>query len=144
MSNGTTDAAAGGLQRRPRGRAVSEDLRTLAVAAVLHEGMSIGAAARRFGLSESGVGQWVRRFRERGHVRPDRRGGSLSRIEPLRERIFRLVEEQPDISMNGLRDALAAEGQVFSAMTVQRFLKRHGMDRETRRAQRRRRGKAGR
>ena len=44
--------------------------------------------------------------------------------------------------MYGLRDALAAEGVVFSAMTVQCFLKRRGLDRQTRRARRRReRGK---
>ncbi len=77
-------------------------------------------------------------------MRPDRRGGSLSRAEPERERIFRIVEEQPDITMYGLRDALAAEGVTISAETVQRFLKRHGMDRETRRARRRRGRKAGR
>ena len=143
MGNGSTDAAAGGLPARKRGRAVSEDLRAAAVAAVLHEGMSRGAAARRFGVSRDSVRLWVDRFRERGHVRPDRRGGSRLRAEPERERIFRIVEEQPDITMYGLRDALAAEGVSISAETVQRFLKRHGMDREARRARRRGR-KAGR
>ena len=113
------------------------------MAAVLHESMSIGAAARRFGLPRSTLSQWQKRFRERGHLRPDRQGGGTpSRIEPERERILRILEARPDLSMYGLRDALAAEGVVFSAMTVQCFLKRRGLDRQTRRARRRReRGK---
>ncbi len=144
MGSGSTAPEAGGLPQRKQGRTVSEDMRAAAVAAVLHEGMSRGAAARRFGVSANSVRLWVNRFREHGHVRPDRRGGSRMRAEPERERIFRIVEERPDISMYGLRDALAAEGVSISADTVQRFLKRHGIDRETRRARRRGRGKAGR
>ena len=35
-------------------------------------------------------------------------------------------------SSGGLRDALAAEGLAFDASTVQRFLKRHGLERERR------------
>ena len=76
------DGPVDGLPARRRGRAVSEDLRAAAVAAVLREGMSISAAARRFGLPTSTVGVWVQRFRERGHVRADRKGGRRSTIEP--------------------------------------------------------------
>ena len=141
MGTGSTDAPTGGLPARRRGRAVSEDLRALAVAAVLHEGMSRSAAARRFGVSPGSVGHWLRRYRERGHVRPDKQGGSLARAEPERARIFRIVEERPDISMYGLSRALAAEGVSISAQAVQKFLKRHGLDRETRRARQRGRGR---
>ncbi len=141
MTDGAAEAPAGGLPARRRGRAVSEDLRGPVVAAVLYEGMSIAAAARRFGLAPSTAGVWVRRFRERGHLRPDRRGGSVSRIGRERGRILRILEAQPDISMYGLRDALAAEGAAFSAIGVQRFLKRHGLDRESRLGNRRGRGR---
>ena len=140
MTAGSTEAA-GGLPGRKRGRAVSEDLRALAVAAVLHEGMSRNAAARRFGVARNSVRLWVNRFRERGHVRPDGQGVRPLQGELERERIFRIVEEQPDISMYGLSAALAAEGVSVSAEAVQRFLKRRGLDRETRRARRRTRGK---
>ncbi len=126
------DGPVDGLPGRRRGRAVGEDLRAAAVAAVLREGMSIRAAARRFGLTRRSVGNWVRRLRERGHVRPDRKGGSISRIEPERERILRILARRPGLSMYGLRDALAAEGLEFHPTTVQRFLRRHGLDRETR------------
>ena len=117
---------------RRRGGPVGEELRSLAVAAVVEDGMSVSAAARRFGLSRDSVGSWVKRFRERGHVRRERMGGSASRIEPHRERIIRIIEARPAISMYGLRDALAAEGFAFHAATVQNFLKRHGLERDRR------------
>ena len=125
---------AGGLLPRPgvRGRPVSEEVRSRAVLAVVEEGMAVSAAARRFGVSRDSVDSWVKRFRERGHVRRDPMGGRASRIEPERERILRILRAQPAISMYGLRDALAAEGLVFGASTVQSFLKRNGLERERR------------
>ena len=133
---------AGGLRRRGvRGRPVDEEVRRLAVAAVVEDGMSVSAAARRFGLSRDSVGSWVKRFRERGHVRRDPMGGRASRIEPERERILRIIEARPAISMYGLRDALAAEGVSFSASAVQSFLKRHGLERARRLARTGRRRK---
>ena len=69
----------------------------------------------------------------RGHVRPDRQGGGgASRIEPERERIFRILEARPELPIHGLRKALAAQGITFSFATVQRFLKRHGLERSKR------------
>ena len=131
------DGPVDGLPERRQGRAVSEDMRAAVVAAVLREGMSIRTAARRFGLTRSSVGNWVKRLRERGHVRPDRKGGRRSMIEPERERILRILARRPGLSMYELRDALAAEGLEFHATTVQRFLRRHGLTRETRLARRR-------
>ena len=128
----TKGGPAGALPELRQGRPVGTDLRGVAVAAVVERGMSAAAAARHFGLGEASVRLWVRRFRERGHVRPDKQGGSASRIEPERERILRILEAQPRLSVRGLRDALAAEGPAFDASTVQRFLKRHGLERERR------------
>ena len=127
-----------GLPERKQGRAVDVDLRGAAVAAVVERGMSVPVAARHFGVGESSVRSWVRRFRERGHVRPDRRGGSASRIKPHRERIFRILEARPGISGQKLRDLLATEGLEFSAVTVRSFLKRHGLEHDRRLARRRR------
>ncbi len=78
---------AGGLPRLgERGRPVSEEVRSRAVLAVVEEGMTVSAAARRFGVSRDSVDSWVKRFRERGHVRRVPMGGRASRIEPERER----------------------------------------------------------
>ena len=126
----------GALRRPGQGRPVGEELRNRAVAAVLEEGMSASAAARRFGIARASVCRWVNRYCEHGHVRRERMGGSASRIEPERERILRILEARPAISMYGLRDALAAEGLSFHAATVQNFLKRHGLDRGRRLARR--------
>ncbi|MCY3753454.1 MAG: helix-turn-helix domain-containing protein [Alphaproteobacteria bacterium] len=117
-----------------RGRAYGEDLRHLAVTAVLEKGMSLTAAARHFEVSRSSVTRWVERWRERGHLRADARGGDLQswRIEAERERIFRILEQRPSLSIRALRDRLAAEGAVFGTSTVQRFLKRYGLERERR------------
>ncbi len=141
MTNGTASAPAGELPERRRGQTVSADLRGLALAAVLREGLNMAAAARRFGLGKSTVRQWVKQFREHGHVRPGKPGGSVARLGRARERILRILAAQPEISMYGLRNALAAEGVTVDPTTVQRFLKRHGLDRDTRLGRRRGRGR---
>ena len=84
---GCKGGPAGGLPRPGvRGRPVSEEVRSRAVLAVVEEGMTVSAAARRFGVSRDSVDSWVKRFRERGHVRRVPMGGRASRIEPERER----------------------------------------------------------
>ena len=141
-----TDASTGATATLPgprRGRAVNEELRGMAVAAVLG-GLKPAAAARRFGLGATTLRRWVKQFREQGHVRPGRQGGSASRTEPERGRILRILAARPELSMAGLRDALAAEGVALHESTVQRFLKRHGLDRKTRLAARQRRRGRGR
>jgi putative transposase len=57
------------------GRPYSLDLRERVVGAVEHEGMSRQAAARRFGVVASTAINWVRQFREKGHVHPGQMGG---------------------------------------------------------------------
>ncbi len=137
MTDGRAGGPKGGLPGPRRGRAVDADLRGQAVAAVVRHGMGVRAAARHFGLGEKSVQRWVKQFREHGHVRSGKQGGSRLRIEPERERIFRILAAQPKLSIYGLRDALAAEGLAFSAATVQRFLKRHRLERKRRLARRR-------
>ena len=99
----------------------------------------MAAAARRFGLGERNVSRWVKRFLERGHVRPDARGGRPSLVELERERIVRLLEARPEMSSRALIDALAAEGVRLAGRTLRRFLKRRRMERSRRLAVRRRR-----
>ena len=139
MTEEAANGRMGALGKQRPGCPVSEDLRGRAVAAVLEGGMSAAAAARHFGLGATTVRKWVRRFRERGHVRPDPMGGSVSRIEPERERILRILEARPGLSVRGLSAALATEGLSFSPTAVQHFLKRHGLERHRRLARLRRR-----
>ncbi|MCY3752930.1 MAG: helix-turn-helix domain-containing protein [Alphaproteobacteria bacterium] len=119
------------MERR-RGRTVGEDLRRRAVAAVLEGRMSARAAARHFEVSHTAVSRWIARYRRRGHLRPDRSPGRPSRTEAERERIFRLLDGRPDLSIRALQQALAAEGAAFSASALHRFLTRHGLRRRRR------------
>ena len=135
MAEGPGDAP----EKSGRGRAVGMALRSRAVSAVLEEGMSTRAAAARFGLSAPSVSRWVKRFRERGHARPDARGGSLSPVEAERDRIVRILEARPELSSRALGEALAAEGVRFADRTLRGFLKRHRMERRRRLAVRRQR-----
>ena len=144
MTDESTRALAAALPAPRRGSTVGGELRALAAAAVLRDGQTVAAAARRFGLGKTTVLNSVQRFRERGHLRPDPRGRKPSRIEPERERIFRILAEQPDISITGLRNALAAEGAVFAISTVRAFLRRHGLHPETRYARSRGKQDSGR
>ncbi len=121
-----------GLAGPKPGRAVGEDLRRRAVAAVVKRGMSFEAAARQFEVGASSVFRWVRRFREQGDFAASKPTGRPSQIERGRALILRLLEERPDLSGRALRNALAEEGAVFSAAAVQRFPKRHGLDRRQR------------
>ena len=123
------------------GKAVGEDLRRRAVAAVLERGMSYREAGLKFEVGPVSVYRWVQRFLERGHVRADPRRRPPSRIERERERVFRLLKQRPKLTIPALRAALAAEGVAVSAATVQRFLMRHGLQRRQRLA--RRRSRAG-
>ncbi len=131
-----TETAAGGLGGSRQGKAVSEDLRRRAVAAVLERGMSIRAAARKYDVTAGSVWRWLGRFRARGHVRADRDGGRPSLITAERARVLRLLEKHPEIGTRGLRAALAAEGVPVSLSTVARFLKLNGLQRKQRRARR--------
>ena len=132
-----TKTATSGLGGARKGKAVSEDLRRRAVAAVLDEGMAVRAAARKFDVAAASVHRWLGRFRARGDVRADPPGGRPSFIETERPRVLRLLEKQPEIGNRGLHAALAAEGIAVSLSTVKRFLKLNGLQRKQRRARRR-------
>lgn len=132
-----TKTAASGLGGSRQGKAVSEDLRRRAVAAVLERGMSIRAAARKYDVAAGSVWRWLGRFRARGHVRADREGGRPSLITSKRARVLRILEKHPDIGTRGLHAALAAEGVTVCLSTVARFLKLNGLQRKQRRARRR-------
>ena len=127
---------ASGLGGARKGKAVSEDLRRRAVAAVLDDGMGVRAAARKFDVAAASVHRWLGRFRARGDVRTDPPGGRPALLAPERARVLRLLEKHPEIGDRGLRAALAAEGVAVGLSTVARFLKLNGLQRKQRRARR--------
>jgi transposase len=56
-------------------RSYLQDLRDRVIAAVVQEGMSCRAAARRSGISESAAVKWVQHYRKTGRRTPIGTGG---------------------------------------------------------------------
>ena len=108
-------------------RPYSADLRERVVQAHL-AGEPIRSVAARFGVSVSSVPKWVARCRETGSMAPGKIGGHRPwRLEPHRELIHALVGETPHLTIDRLRDRLAAAGIAVSRDTIWRFLRREGL-----------------
>ncbi len=114
-------------------KALSLDLRTRVLAAVAG-GLSHRQAGERFGVSAASVSRWRTREREQGDPRPKALGGDRrsGRIDACKGLILSLLKETPDITIQEMRQALAARGHVFGFGTIQRFFKRHRITRKKR------------
>ncbi len=108
-------------------RAQSNDLRERVVRAHL-AGEPIRSVAARYGVSVSSVPKWVARYRASGSVAPDRMGGRRRHVlEPHRALVRALVGETPHLTIDRLRDLLAAQGIAACRDTIWRFLRREGL-----------------
>ena len=109
-------------------KALSMDLRERVLTAV-DAGASCRQAAARFGVSVSSAIRWSARRREQGDARPQRQGGDRRshRVEAQAEAILGLIEENPDMTLPELREALAAKGASFGIDTLWQFFERHGI-----------------
>lgn len=113
-------------------KAVSVDLRQRVVDAV-ESGTSRRAAAARFGVGVSSAIRWVARGRERGDLRPDKRGGNhrSHQIDAHQALILSLVEAEPDLTLKEIGDRLdEAVGYRPLPSVVHRFFARHGITRK--------------
>src|SRR5690348_4405146 len=101
----------------------SQDLRERVIG-FMALGGSARMAATRFDVSVSSAIRWVQRWRAEGHVRPRPMGGDhRSRLSEHRARVLQLVAEQPDLTLQEIRGALAAAcGITVGLSTVHRFL----------------------
>src|SRR5215203_1653244 len=88
--------------------------------------MALGGSARaagRFNVSVSSAIRWARRWRTEGHARPRAMGGDRrSRLSEHRARVLQLMAQQPDLTLQEIRSALAAWGVIVGLSTVHRFL----------------------
>lgn len=92
------------------GRPYSLDLRERAVWAVEREGMSRQGAARRFGVAPSTVINWVRQFRDKGHVEPGQMGGHKPKAISGEHGVWLVRRcKEGDFTLRGLVGELAAE-----------------------------------
>ncbi len=119
-------------------KALSVDLRRRVVDAV-EAGASCRQAAARFGVGVSSAVRWVARFRRRGHVEPDKRGGNLRshRIDAHAALILGWLSEQPDFTLAEVAERLWKEVDYRPQPSIVcRFFQRHGLTRKKRLAMR--------
>src|SRR5919107_3590375 len=100
----------------------SKDLRERVIG-FMALGGSARAAAVRFDVSISSAARWAQRWRAEGHARPRPMGGDRrSRLGEHRAKVLQLVTRQPDLTLQEIRNALAAWGITVGLSTVHRFL----------------------
>lgn len=108
--------------------ALSEDLRERVVKAVIDEGMSRNAAARRFGVSIASAVRWVARFQATGKIAPSPTGGDRrsDRVEAHGGYLLGLIRRRPDMTLVEIQARLIANsGERFSSSVLWRFFDRH-------------------
>jgi transposase len=110
--------------------ALSDDLRERVVRAVVDEGLSRNAAAKRFGVGIASAVRWVARFKAKGEISPSPMGGDRrsGRIEVHRDYLLGLNRRQPDLTLLEIEERLIANcGERFSSSVIWRFFDRHGI-----------------
>ncbi len=108
--------------------ALSDDLRERVVKAVVDEGLSRNAAAKRFGVGIASAVRWVARFKAKGEISPSPMGGDRrsQRIEVHRDYLLSLNRRQPDLTLLEIQERLIANcGERFSVSVLWRFFDRH-------------------
>ncbi len=104
-------------------KACSEDLRKRVIEAV-EAGVSRRGAAQRFAVSASSAIKWTARWRATGSAAAKPAGGSRSPLEDHAELLLGLLAEQPDRTLDELRELLAERGVATSRTAVWRFFER--------------------
>jgi len=106
---------------------LSNDLRARVVMAA-EVGESCRAVAARFGVAVSSVVKWSQRHRLTGSVAPGKMGGHRKlTLAPHRAFIVERIEQTPHLTLNRLKDELAARGVKVSHNAVWMFLRREGL-----------------
>lgn len=106
-------------------RAYSLDLRERLIDAV-EAGSSARAAARRLQVSASTAVKWVQRKRETGSVEAKpMHGHPPAKLLPYKDRLLRLVAEEPDLTLKQIGERLAADGPPVSKSCLHTFLWRN-------------------
>lgn len=116
------------------GMPYSQDLRERVIAAVRAGEQSLSQIARTFGISESTVDKWSRRWRETGQVAAKPwAGGRRRALRDCVEAIRAEVRKQPDLTVDELCERVeAATGVQASQSMMSRELARLKLPRKKR------------
>ncbi len=115
--------------------AYSQDLRDRVIDAVVGGGMSRGAAAARFEVSDASAIKWVQRFERNSSRSAAKMGGYLRpKLERHREFLEATRAEKTDITLQALCDRLLFErGVKADTSMMSRFFRRIGVTLKKRR-----------
>jgi transposase len=105
------------------GKPYSRDLRARVIEAV-EEGASRREAADRFAVSASSAIRWMGRFVQVGSIAAKPCGGSTSPLERHADFLLRVIEEQPDLTLDEVVAAMRAANIGGSRSAVARFYAR--------------------
>jgi transposase len=105
------------------GKPYSQDLRVRVIEAI-DEGCSRREAADRFAVSASSAIRWMGRFLQLGNVAAKRGGGSSSPLEQHADFLLRLIQDQPDLTLDEVVAAMRTAGIAGSRSAVARFYAR--------------------
>jgi len=105
-------------------KACSQDLRGRVLEAI-EMGASRREAAERFEVSPSSAVKWMQRWRETGSIAAKPNGGSLSPLEKHASMLMKLVEEQPDLTLDEIVAAMRKRRIACSRSAIWRFFARH-------------------
>lgn len=101
----------------------SDDLRARVVREI-RQGVTREEVAEKLSVSLSSVGRFLRRERETGSISPAKFGGYKGYVLAAHEnRVRRLVEQQPDITLAELRAKLAKQNVSVGQTSIFRFLR---------------------
>jgi transposase len=107
-------------------RPYSLDLRERVVSRVA-SGETVRAVAALFGVSVSCVVKWSLRFRASGSAAPGKMGGHRQPIlAKERDWVLARIEENPNITLRGLKAELSERGIAVSYGAVWAFVHTHG------------------
>lgn len=106
-------------------KAYSGDLRERVIARV-ESGTSRREAAEHYDISASTAVIWVKCFHETGCCAAKPRGGSISPLEKHADFLLGLIDEQPDLTLDEVVDAMHNNRGIAGSRTaVWRFFQRH-------------------
>ena len=117
----------------------SEGLRIRVIEAVVVEGMSCRAAAKRFKVGEATAIRWVEAYREEGRIGPLPMGGDRrSVLKPHRAWLLALRRAENDLTLEAVAERLRAAFDVRADTSMlSRFFRSEGISFKKNRARQR-------
>ena len=101
----------------------SMDLRERVMAAIT-SGQTREAVVCRFEISLSSVGRYIKRFREKGSLAPDKFGGHKRHaLADEEERLRDWIKERPDMTLAEIQDRLHESGIKVGRTAIWNFLR---------------------